>query len=134
ELPDFWSGRPMFWLMGLIYPTPAVVAFIYYVAPRQYTAVELWPAIVILLVFSIVSAVVVYRHAKRYAQPGAAAWAAFALVFGLPVLAGYWLHRAWPHREHCRSCGELVPRDRLACAICSTDFVPPARTGIEVFA
>jgi positive regulator of sigma E activity len=136
ELPPYWNEHlgAMAWVLALVYPTPSLFGLLAYFVPRKYSAAELAPAALLLLVFSLVSAWVVYRHARRYADPAAAIWALFALVFGLPALVGYWLHRIWPHRQRCANCSAMVPRDRLACAVCATDFRPPVLQGTEVFA
>ena len=136
ELPPFWNEHlgVMAWVPALTFPTPTTVPLLWRMAPREFTLTELVPTILMLSAFSAVAAWVVYRHARRYAQGGAAAWAVFALAFGLPGLVGYWLHRNWPHRARCPNCAAVVPRDRLKCAACEANFLPPAQLGIEVFA
>ena len=136
ELPPSWSEHlgAMAWVAALVYPTPSVFGLLAYFAPRKYSAAELAPAALLLLVFSLVSAWVVYRHARRYADPASSIWALFALLFGMPALVGYWLHRTWPHRGRCSNCAAIVPRDRLKCVACEANFLPPAQLGIEVFA
>jgi hypothetical protein len=135
-LPNSWNTGPVQigWIFPWIIPTPPVLLFLMSVAPRDYQLLEMWPAFAQLLVFSLISAVVVYQHARRYSQSGAVGWALFALVFGLPAVVGYWLHRNWPHRERCANCAATVPRDRLKCSACESSFLPPAQLGIEVFA
>ena len=55
-----------------------------------------WPAILLLCIVSAVLAGICYRHHRRYADRGGAAWALFILVMGVPGAIGYWLHRPWP--------------------------------------
>ena len=136
QLPPYWNENlgSMSWVPAIVCPTPAILGALVWLAPRNFTTFDLLPAVFLILVLSIVASVLVYRHVRRYAQGGAAVWAVFALAFGLPGLVGYWLHRSWPHRERCPNCAAIVPRDRLKCAACEANFLPPAQFGIEVFA
>ncbi|MBX9791080.1 MAG: hypothetical protein K2Y37_19345 [Pirellulales bacterium] len=136
ELPPYWNEHlgAMAWAPALAFPTPAIVPLLWWLSVREFTLVELTPTIVLQLAFSAVSAWLVYRHAKRYADRGAAIWALFAVVFGLPALVGYLLHRTWSHRARCANCAAIVPRDRLKCSACEAEFLTPALQGIEVFA
>jgi hypothetical protein len=93
---------------------------------------ENWLTFVILLAFSLALAVYCYRRQRRYSQPGAAAWAAFVFLFGVPGLLAYLFHRRWPLLETCPACGKAVPRDRLTCAACNVVFPKPPLKGIEV--
>jgi RNA polymerase subunit RPABC4/transcription elongation factor Spt4 len=36
--------------------------------------------------------------------------------------------------DGCQECGHVVPRDRGACASCSTPFPAPPRVETEIFA
>jgi hypothetical protein len=74
-----------------------------------------------------------YRRHRRYGQSGGVVWFVFVLLLGLPGLAGYLLHRRWPVRLPCPSCGRQVPRDRTACSECGAEFPRPAANGSEVF-
>lgn len=93
-----------------------------------------WPHLVPLLAMGAALAWVCRRRQCRFAQPWTGAWMAFVLVFGLPGLVGYLVHRRWPPTTACAECHAKVPRDRPACTRCGTPFAPPAPIGTEVFA
>jgi hypothetical protein len=83
---------------------------------------------------SLVAAAICFRHQRRAGGRHAIAWALFVFLTGLPGLAGYWLHRAWPPRELCVQCGTSAPADRGQCLFCATEFSPPALVGSEILA
>ena len=93
-----------------------------------------WPSLAFVLVISAVVAVAAYRRQRRFAFPGAVAWAVFAFIFGLPGWLAYRFHRVWPPLEECPACNQASPRDREACIECGADFPQPPLKGIEVFA
>ncbi len=82
---------------------------------------------------SIVLAVWCFWRHKRYAQPGAWVWCVFVLLLGVPSLIGYLLHRRWPIRETCPTCGRRAVVDRETCQHCSAPFPSPPLKGLEVF-
>jgi len=144
------SYRRDSWGMSAIFPAPLLMQFAITVPlPRQMidqgeapdypaalakSASEAWPPMLVLFIASGLMAWYAYRWQRRYSATGAAAWAAFVFLLGLPGLAGYLLHRHWPARARCESCGVEVPRDRLSCLVCSLDFSPPVRTDYEIHA
>jgi hypothetical protein len=93
-----------------------------------------WAALLAVYLFSTVLAVLAYRRQKRYALPGAGAWATFVFLFGVPGWLAYRWHRHWPVLEACGECHRPAPRDRESCAACGRVFAPPPLTGTEVFA
>lgn len=148
------AARPDFerWFLGASLPVPLLddlyVALVHplhiplYEPPPSYAAalqselVEYWPALVIAHVLAAVLAMSCCRRQVRYgaSQSERIAWPLFVLLLGLPAWIGYRFCRSWPSLERCRSCGKIVPRDRVECAACQTDFPLPLLQGTEVFA
>ena len=93
-----------------------------------------WPALAAVVVLSAGLTILVWRRQRRYATAGTLLWMGFVLLGGVPGLLAYRFHRRWPVLEACPACGELVPRDRDACAECGAEFPAPAPKGTEVFA
>jgi hypothetical protein len=93
-----------------------------------------WPALVGLGLLGIGLAVVSYRRQRRLGLEGAALWAVFVALLGVPGWIGYQLHRRWPLTERCTHCGVVAQCDREACFSCHADFALPASKGIEIFA
>lgn len=96
----------------------------------------LWPGLLLAQVVAVVLAVAAVRRLARYAAPPmeCLAWALFILLTGLPGWIGFRVVRPWPVHEICPACGVSVPRERVPCSRCATDFPQPAKTGTEVFA
>jgi len=149
--PDPAVGKKLeAWAMAAVLPSPLILgANVFVMLPRQAVengdAPDYRTAVADLLVYytlpllvvcllAAALAVVTYRHARHYRTPGAAVWASFVLVTGVPGLVGYLLHRHWPATEHCHQCGATVPRDRTACAACDREFPAPRLSGAEIFA
>jgi len=138
------------WSQAVMFPSPALFSLLrFVVTPReqieQYRAknysdalarslAAAWPAILGVSILAGALAGLCYRHHRRYADRGGAAWALFVLLTGVPGAIGYWLHRRWPATERCAHCGVTVPRDRDNCLACATEFSAPAPIGTEVFA
>jgi hypothetical protein len=97
---------------------------------------DLGPALLVVLVVSLVLALLAWRRSRSYgfAREHQIAWSVFVLLFGLPAYAGFLLHRRWPIRLPCPYCHANVPRDRVMCAECGASFPEPALKGIEIFA
>lgn len=95
---------------------------------------QTWPSLLAVLGMGAVGAVAAYRRQQHYGLSGALGWAIFAFLFGVPGWIAYRWHRTWPVLGDCPACGRVVPQDRESCTECLTDFPPPARKGIEVFA
>ncbi|MGH7193660.1 MAG: hypothetical protein ACREJM_09025 [Candidatus Saccharimonadales bacterium] len=93
-----------------------------------------WPAFLVLYVLSAVLAWLAYRRQRRYALPGAGAWALLVALLGVPGWLAYRWHRRWPVLLPCADCHHATPRDRGVCVACGADFAPPPPTGAEVFA
>jgi hypothetical protein len=94
----------------------------------------LWPSLAGLCAIGAVTAALAYRRQRRYGLPGAAVWAAFAFVLGVPGWIAYRFHRTWPVLEECPACQQPSPRGREACTECGGEFPLPPLKGIEVFA
>lgn len=92
-----------------------------------------WPALLILYVLSAVLAWLAYWRQRRYALPGAGAWAVFVTLLGVPGWLAYRWHRRWPVLLPCAECHHAAPRDREHCVVCGAVFAPPSLTGSEVF-
>ncbi len=95
---------------------------------------ESWPALLISFAITAVAVWWCAKWQKQHAADWTRTWVVFVVLFGLPALLGYLLHRTWPPRVECPTCKEPAPRDRLSCAACEADFPEPAPKGIEVFA
>lgn len=93
-----------------------------------------WFGLVIIVVVSAALAWWTLRLQFRYHRPATGVWSAFVLLLGVPGFIAYWLEHRRPKLEPCGACGKIVPRDREACAACSTLFPAPSRLGTEIFA
>ena len=93
-----------------------------------------WIALVIVTLVGCASAWLVWRWQRKYHRPATRVWCTFVFLFGLPALAAYWFEHRRTNLEACGDCGQLVPRDRDACAACEVPFPAPAQVGTEVFA
>ncbi len=95
-----------------------------------------WLSLLVVFALTLVLAVTTKRRSSAFGLSKRAqlAWTVFVLLFGLPVYAGFRLHRRWPIRQPCPNCHARTPRDCAACAECGTRFPDPALKGIEIFA
>ncbi len=93
-----------------------------------------WPALLFVVVLSIIVAWLVFRIHRRYHRSHTALWCGAAFFLSVPGLVAYRLHYGRPVTERCASCGKTAPRDRDACAACGDAFAGPALGGAEVFA
>jgi hypothetical protein len=89
---------------------------------------------VAVIVFGALLAWWTYRMQRNFRRPASGVWCAFVLLFGVPGFLAYWLEHRRPKMENCSKCGEIVPRDRDACAACDVLFPAPPRVGTEIFA
>jgi hypothetical protein len=105
-----------------------------YAAALAYDLAESWPVLLFVTLLSAALAWYCFRRQRRYCQRFNGVWLAFVFLLGLPGLVGYLFHRRWPVLEKCPACGQVVPRDRDACAKCGAAFPPPDPKGCEVFA
>jgi hypothetical protein len=95
---------------------------------------ENWTLLALLCVGSGILAWLAAKRQRAYSQRGAVGWAIFVFLSGVPGFAAYLVHRRWPVRVACPSCGRFAPRDRESCALCGKEFPRPALKGIEVVA
>ena len=95
---------------------------------------EAWLPLLVVCLIGALLAAVCYRHHRRYETKGSLFWAIFVFLSGPPGLVGYWLHRRWPAKEQCTSCGKVAPRDRETCVACGAQFPLPEARGTEIFA
>lgn len=93
-----------------------------------------WLGLVITVVAGAALAWWTSRLQRRYHRSASAVWCAFVFLLGVPGFIAYWLEHRRSKLEKCGACGAEVPRDREACAACSTVFPAPARLGSEIFA
>jgi hypothetical protein len=93
-----------------------------------------WLPFLLVCLLSAAAATICYRHQRRVGGRHPIAWTLFVFLTGLPGLAGYWLHRAWPPRERCVNCGASAPADRWQCLACAVEFPQPALVGSEILA
>ena len=93
-----------------------------------------WPPLLAVLAIGFVLAWWTYWLQRRYRRPATGVWCAFVLLFGVPGFLAYWIEHRRPKMEACVECGQLVPRDREACAACESEFPAPPRVGTEIFA
>jgi hypothetical protein len=148
-----WTSQPSWailgWQAAIAAPLPAAIVLFTAGVPASLVSMDeadtysaglskvlgqIWSSILAVFVVGGVCAVAAYRRQQRYGLPHAAAWAAFAFVFGVPGWIAYRFHRTWPVLEDCPSCGQPAPRDREACLDCGAAFPPPPLKGTEVFA
>jgi len=97
-------------------------------------AAEIWPPLLLITAISLALAILAYRRQKSFGLPGAAAWAVFCFVLGVPGWIAYRFLWPWPPVGACPSCEHQTPLDRSACLDCGRTFPPPRLTGAEVFA
>jgi hypothetical protein len=93
-----------------------------------------WPALLLTYLLGAAFSYATYRRQCRFGLPHTGWWTLFVFVLGLPGFMGYWLHRRWPPRLPCPTCGAHAPRDRETCFACETEFPAPLPRGTEVFA
>jgi hypothetical protein len=92
------------------------------------------PALTAVLAVSAVLAALAFRRQKQMGEPAAAAWAVFVLLVGPAGYIGHLLHRVWPARVACRSCGKSAPVTLGSCPSCNAEATAPTSRGIEIFA
>jgi hypothetical protein len=105
-----------------------------YAAALSQTFELAWPMIIIVFAVSVAAAAIAVHWQRRYFRSDTGMWAAFVFLFGIPGLFAYWLEHRSVKVDACQECGHVVPRDRDACASCSTPFPAPAHAETEIFA
>jgi hypothetical protein len=93
-----------------------------------------WPALIAVIVLGIVLAWLTYHLKRKYRRPATGVWTTFVALLGLPGFIAYWLENRRTKLESCAACGDIVPRDREACAACDAQFPTPPLVGTEIFA
>jgi hypothetical protein len=93
-----------------------------------------WPALIAVIVIGAALAAWTYRLQRKCHRPATGIWCTFVFLLGGAGFLAYWFEHRRPKLEPCRDCGQIVPRDRDACAACSTPFPAPPLIGTEIFA
>ena len=93
-----------------------------------------WPIGVLLFLLAGMATLLTWRMCKRYAQENSLCWCLFVFLFSVPGMIAYRLAMGQRLLKSCPECGEIVPRDRDACARCDKPFAEPSLIGTEVFA
>jgi hypothetical protein len=129
---------PVVWIVGMLLGAPLYLVQTNYVADFasgvSFVASLAWPPMVVVLLIAVALAWVILRLQRKYRRGGSGAWAVFVFLFGVPGFLAYLVEHRRAKLEACRQCGEIVPRDREACAACEAEFAAPARVGTEIFA
>jgi hypothetical protein len=93
-----------------------------------------WPMLIIVCAVSVAAAGIAVHWQRRYFRSHTSVWAVFVFLFGIPGLFAYWLEHRGAKLDNCQECGHVVPRDRDACASCSTPFPTASHVETEIFA
>jgi hypothetical protein len=126
------------WFVGIVLGAPLVMLQNYvetsYFNAIRHTIEVAWPPLILVLALAAVFTWLTVRLQRKYHRPHTGLWAAFVFLLGLPGFAAYLMEQRQTKLEACAECGQIVPRDREACAACNAEFAPPARVGTEIFA
>ena len=126
------------WIVGVLLGAPLYLLQTNYVGDFAsgfaVAAGYAWPYLIAVVLLAMALAWVTWRLQRKYRRGNTGAWAGFVFLFGVPGFLGYLVEHRRVRLEACRKCGEVVPRDREACAACDMEFAPPARVGTEIFA
>jgi hypothetical protein len=129
---------PIAWLFGVLVVAPLVMLQNHsapnYISALTETFHVTWIPLVLVLALAAVFAWLTIRLQHKYRRPWTRAWAAFVFLLGPAGFIAYLLQNRRPKLEACAECGEVVPRNRDACAACSTPFPAPPRVGTEIYA
>ena len=98
------------------------------------TLEPIWPALIAVIAIGVALAAWTYRLQRKYHRPATGVWCTFVFLLGAPGFLAYWCEHSRPKLESCRDCGQIVPRDRDACAACRKPFPAPPLVGTEIFA
>jgi len=129
---------PIVWLVGFVVGAPLYLLQVNYATDFagafSVVAETAWLPLVAVVAAAAALAWLTVHLQKKYRRPNSPIWAAFVFLFGLPGFLAYLLEHRRGKREACTQCGEIVPRDREACAVCDVEFAPAPRIGTEIFA
>jgi heme/copper-type cytochrome/quinol oxidase subunit 2 len=130
--------EPLGWLVAILGAAPFERLQNYksdtYAAALQHVVTVAWPMIVIVLAVAFAATAIAVQWQRKYFRSNTGIWAAFVFLFGIPGLIAYWLEHRSVKLDGCQECGHVVPRDRDACAACSTPFPAPTHVETEIFA
>jgi hypothetical protein len=126
------------WVIGLLVGAPLYMLQ-YYKATSYMDAVTQafsfsWPGLIIALLVAAALTWVTIRLQHIYRRSHTNVWATFVFLLGVPGFLAYLVEKGRAKLEACPQCGEIVPRDREACAACNTEFAPPAHVPTEILA
>jgi hypothetical protein len=126
------------WILGVALGAPLYLLQINYMpdfaSSVSFVARVSWPPLVLVVTIAIVLTWLTLRLQGKYRRTASGAWATFVFLFGVPGFLAYLVEHRRSKLESCQQCGQIVPRDREACAACDTEFAPPPRVGTEIFA
>jgi hypothetical protein len=126
------------WVIGLLVGAPLYMlqnykAASYTDAVAQAFSLSL-PGLIFVLLAAAALTWVTIRLQRKYRRSHTNVWATFVFLLGVPGFLAYVVEKGRTKLEACPQCGEIVPRDRDACAACNTEFAPPAPVPTEIFA
>lgn len=129
---------PLVWLSGMVLGAPLYMMQNHF-AQNYASTLSLvggiaWQPLIVVLAISVALACLTVLLQQKYNRPATAVWVAFVFLLGVPGFLAYWLEHCRPKLEACQECGQIVPRDRDACAACNAPFPAPAPVGTEIFA
>jgi hypothetical protein len=126
------------WILGIVVGAPLYLLQTNYLADFascvSFVAGIAWTPLILVLLVAAVLTWFTWRLQRKYRRDGNASWAVFVFLFGVAGFLAYLAEHRRAKLEACRQCGEIVPRDREACAACATEFRPSPRVGTEIFA
>ncbi len=126
------------WIIGMVLGGPLYLLqtnyFSSFGSALAFVAGFAWPALIVVLLIASGLAWKTRQLQRKRRRSATSTWATFVFLFGVPGFLAYLIEHRRPKLEACPQCGEIVPRDRDACAACTTEFAPPARLGTEIFA
>jgi hypothetical protein len=61
-------------------------------------------------------------------------WVIATVLLGIPCLLTFLCIYEWPARARCPQCGKLRVVTNDQCEHCASEFAPPSKVGVEIFA